>query len=102
MVPKQRGKPMEIKLYSPTVWSYNHLDQNGHALPGHGHVCREIPYSIYQETVKNRKVGDVIRSYAGAPGIGYVEHRITKIDETGVYAVEIENTVKELTADDVM
>jgi len=93
---------MEIKLYSPKVWSYNHLDQNGHALPGHGHFCREVPYSVYQDSVKNNKVGDIVRAHASSPGIGFVDHRITRIDETGVYAVEVNNTIRELTKEDVI
>ena len=85
---------MEKLIYPPTVWSYNHLDENGQALPGHGEICREIPYDCYLDAVKNRKVGDTIAAFAGGPGVGRIVHKITPIDETGVYGVCIENTMR--------
>jgi len=91
----------ERLLYPPTVFSYNWPERNGKPDPRHLKICREIPYECYLDAVKTRRVGDVIRSYASAPGTGYVEDRITRIDATGVYAIELTNTVRELTPEEV-
>lgn len=92
----------EQLMYPPTVWSYNHIDQDGHALPGHGHVCREVPNSLYLDAVAHRSVGDVVRAWASAPGTGYTDMRITRIDETGVYGELVCSTVRELQAWEVV
>lgn len=84
----------ERRIYPPTVWTFNapHSD---------GKTPVEIPYSLYRHAIENHRVGDVIRSYASAPGTGYVDQKITRIDETGVYAVTVESTVRELQPWDV-
>lgn len=74
-------------LYPPTVWSTNTERARASGEP----EC--IPYECYVNAVRNNKVGDVVRAWAGAPGVGHITHRITRIDETGVYAIEIENTI---------
>lgn len=56
---------------------------------------------VYEEYTRTRKVGDVVRAYAGAPGTGHVDHRITRIDDTGVYGVVVEDTIRELTPEEV-
>jgi len=68
-------------LYPPTVYD------------GEGN---EHPYSIYYDTMKNYSVGDTVTSSAAAPGYGKISHRITRMDDTGVYGVETENTIQEL------
>lgn len=79
-----------MKLYPPTVITYND--------PSDGITPVEIPCTSYLEAVANQKVGDIIRHYAGAPGTGYVDYRITRIDKTGVYASIVRNTMRELQA----
>ena len=39
------------------------------------------------------KVGDNIAFHAGAPGIGKVVYKITKINDDGVWGIETENTI---------
>ncbi len=84
-------------IYPPRVFSYNWSSGD----PRHGKVGREIEYSIYQDAMKNRSVGDVIRHHAAAPGVGHVDYRLIRLDETGVYGEEIENTIRELHSEEV-
>ncbi len=49
------------------------------------------PYNLYQKH-KNDPIGTQIKSYAGAPGVGYTIHEITRITEEGIYARCIEDT----------
>ena len=79
----------ERLMYPPTVLTYNRPDSDG-VTPV------RIPYSLYAEALANRKVGDVIRSYAGAPGTGFIEEKITRIDASGVYGVTLATTIREL------
>ena len=51
------------------------------------------PYDLY-ENHKNDPVGTILHHEAGAPGIGYCREMITRIDKTGVYGVQIENTMR--------
>lgn len=78
---------MNKPLYPPTVWSRNtdRARETGEA--------EEVPYDCYLDAMKTKKVGDIIRHEAGAPGVGYVDYKITRMDETGVYAVEVANTI---------
>lgn len=87
----------ETLIYPPTVFSYNWPDGD----PRHGKVGREISYSLYHDAMKHRSVGDVIRSFASAPGTGYIDQKITRMDDTGVYGYVIEDNVRELTRADV-
>lgn len=81
-----------VCIYPPTVWSSNWPDGD----PRHGKVTREVPYDCYLHAVECRKVGDRLTAYAGAPGTGHVTHVITRIDEKGVWGIEVENTMREL------
>ena len=42
------------------------------------------------------KPGDHCVIWAGAPGIGRVVYRVTRLDEKGLWGVEVENTIREL------
>lgn len=84
--------PNEINLYPPTVWSCNWPD--GH--PNHGKVCREIAYDLYERAIVHNRVGDLLYHYASAPGSGSATYRITRITPQGVFAVCIDNTIREL------
>jgi hypothetical protein len=82
----------EKLMYSPTVFSFNE--------PGfpNGKI---VESEAYRETVRTKKVGDTVRSWAGAPGTGYIDQIITRIDSTGVYGIITRNTVRELTPEEV-
>ncbi len=92
---------MEKLIYPTQVFSYNHLDNDGHALPGHGEVGRMVPYDCYLDTMANREVGDILVHHASGPGVGVCKIRITRMDETGVYGIEEFNSIRELTAAEV-
>lgn len=62
---------------------------------------REIEYDLYNTTKAHKKIGDILMHWAGAPGTGYVKYQITRIDDTGVYGIEIENTIRELDPSEV-
>lgn len=92
----------ETLLYPPTVWCSNH-ESHGHGCgKAQGDGMCEVPYDLYIDAVQNKKVGDKTFATAGGPGVGHVIHQITRIDKTGVYAIEIENTIRELTIEEVM
>lgn len=91
----EENEHMEKRIYPPTCWSYNGPD-------GPMDEPVEKPYECYLHTVATKKVGDTLCAYAGAPGTGRVVHRITRIDETGVYGIVIENTIRELEPWEVM
>jgi hypothetical protein len=76
----------EQLIYSPIVY-----DGEGNA---------KLSESFYQ-AVRNYVVGGTVTQHAGAPGIGSVTYEITRIDQTGVYGKEIENTIRELTPEEV-
>lgn len=88
----------EVLVYPPKVWSYNWPDGD----PRHGKVGRYKPYDCYEKAVAENAPGDILVAYAAAPGTGHVKHRITRIDETGVYGVEIENTMRILDPSEVI
>lgn len=69
----------EKLLYPPTVYD------------GEGN---EHPYDIYHTIMNTKKVGDTVSSSAAAPGMGVTVDRITRMDDTGVYGVQIKNTVQ--------
>ena len=54
---------------------------------------QEVDYECYLHARETKKVGDTLFASAGAPGVGHRIDRITRIDETGVYGVEVENTI---------
>lgn len=68
---------MEKLLYPPKVYQGN----------------EEVDYDLFQDTKARKKVGDKLCHTFAAPGCGHVSYEITRIDETGVYAKEIENTL---------
>lgn len=79
---------VEERVYPPRVWSRNteKAQATGEA--------EEIDYECYLDARANKKVAYLLVGHAGAPGIGRVVHRITRMDDTGVYGVEIENTIR--------
>ena len=72
---------VEELLYPPTVFN---REMGSH------------PYKIYNEYMQTKKVDDIIRSHAAAPGYGYTDHRITRMDNTGIYGVKLADTIQEL------
>ena len=42
------------------------------------------------------RVGDVVRVMFQAPAIGYIEYRVTRVDEQGIHVIKVRNTVREL------
>lgn len=87
--------PRERLLYSPRVFDPNTPKARASGEP------EEVDNELYLECVARRAVGEVVRSFAAAPGTGFWDYRITRIDATGVYAVEVACTVRELTISDV-
>jgi len=71
----------EEKIYPPTVFTGEGVEE---------------PYDCYIRAVKLNKIGDTVVHHAAAPGTGSISYRITRIDETGVYAEEISNNIREL------
>ena len=61
-------------------------------------IGNKIPYESYT----NAKVGQICTVWAGAPGTGKIVHKITRKDETGVYGIVIENTMRMLEPYEVM
>lgn len=47
-------------------------------------------------------IGQKIRTFAGAPGIGHTDYQITRINRRGVWGIVIENTMREMTAEEAM
>ncbi|RTK92892.1 MAG: hypothetical protein EKK64_11145 [Neisseriaceae bacterium] len=52
------------------------------------------PFYTYEYINLNNKykVGQKVRHHYGAPGIGYIDYEVTKIDDQGVWAKIIANT----------
>lgn len=67
-----------------------------------GDGCIPVPNDLYTEGMKKLSVGQVLRQHVCTPGTGYIEYRITRLDETGIYGIEIENTIRELTVSEVI
>lgn len=55
---------------------------------GNGEEVESILYTMH----KNRKPGQKITIGSAAPGGGYVQHRITKVDHTGIHGYTIKDT----------
>lgn len=64
--------------------------------------AKEIPNPCYEQAKQSRSIGDEICIHVSAPGTGHILYSITHIDEHGIYGVIVENTVRELTADEVV
>jgi hypothetical protein len=76
----------EVLLYGPEVLTYNDPEHPDGIV---------VPSEMYEDAMYNHKVGDIVRHEVGAPGIGYVKYRITRMDETGIYAVVVKSTARE-------
>ena len=74
-------EPEEELLYPPIVYD------------GEGN---EHPYELYYMHMEKNKVGDIVRSSIAAPGYGYVEYRITRMDDSGIYGVLVNDQSGEL------
>jgi hypothetical protein len=81
--------PSEKLLLGPVVCQYR------------GDTPTEIPSELYWAAVLVKKPGDLLVSFAGAPGTGRVIEKITRIDATGVYGFEVENSMRELSPSEV-
>lgn len=74
------------KLILPRyTYSYNHPRSKDDTDPVK--VDNKPQYDKY-------KAGDNITFDAGAPGIGKVTYKITRIDNKGVWGIEISNTIR--------
>lgn len=62
---------------------------------------KEVISEAYMTAMKYYHVGDKVRHTVSAPGIGFVEYLITRMDEKGIWGVVIANTVRELTPEEV-
>lgn len=51
--------------------------------------------------IKQKSVGSIMRFSYGAPGVGYCDYKITKIDRDGIWGIEIGGFCGELEASDV-
>lgn len=80
----------EVLIYPPKVYHY----ENGKPV--------EVDYKLFTESRWSKKAGDKIVSFAAAPGCGRIVHQITRIDDTGIYGIEIENTIRELKPEEVI
>ena len=63
---------------------------------------REDEIILRAEDIEDKKVGDILVCHAGAPGIGCVIYRITRIDDEFVYGFEVQNTIRILDPDEVI
>ena len=88
--------PVEILVYPPTVHSYNWPDGDVR----HGVVCREVPYECYLDLV-GRQLPHRVCAWAGGPGTNRIIHEITRVDDTGAWGWVVENTIRELTPEEV-
>lgn len=84
---RRNAPPKEELIYPPKVWSHNTPKAQETGEP------EEIDYDLYLEAKANSKPGDRLTAYAGAPGVGHITREITRIDDTGVYGIVIENTI---------
>jgi len=80
---------MENKLIYPRkVWSWNECDGSDGETP--------ILIDTSEEIDKFYKVGEKSRTHAGAPGVGYTDYIVTKINKSGVWGRIIKDTIREL------
>jgi len=84
----------EKRIASRWVHSFNASDGSDGVTP----VRKE---SHFYKEAQRLGVGSVIRSWAGAPGTGYVDERITRVTSRAVYGYTVTNTMRELTAAEV-
>lgn len=89
--------PVERCIAPAQVYSYNWPEGDAR----HGVEGRMIDNDVYTDYLKYR-AGDRTCVYAGSPGTGRIVYEITRIDETGVYAIEVANNTRELTIADVI
>ena len=61
----------------------------------------KVPYDIYDEYKRTKKVGDTVCSFAGAPGTGKIIREIIWIDDEGIWCKEIFNNVRIMDIADV-
>jgi hypothetical protein len=60
------------------------------------------PFEIdNSDEISKYQIGDQLILYAGAPGIGQWQYKITKIDEKGLWAELLDCNVRELTPSEV-
>ena len=80
---------------------YKH-DGNGEGRP-YRYTNRELAQFVTSRTPERMSdlVGRRMVFDAGSPGTGRVVYNVTRIDNDGIWATMIENTVRELTAADV-
>lgn len=76
------------QIYAPKVYTTPGMDE-------------PVDSELYLKAKAENKVGDEVTHHAGAPGTGYVTWRITRIDDTGVWGFQVENTVRELEPSEV-
>ena len=77
----------EVLVVCRRVYSYNESDGSDGKTPVA--VDRSADCDRYA-------ANDLHVAYLAAPGTGRVTHRVTRVDERGVWGVEVENTGREL------
>jgi hypothetical protein len=61
----------------------------------------EVVNECYITAMRDYHVGNKVQHWVSAPGTGYIEWLITRMDETGVWGVKLLSTVRELTIEEV-
>jgi hypothetical protein len=69
-------------LYSPMIFNPNITMEH------------EVPNELYINAMRDLHVGDKVQHTVSAPGVGFQEYMITRMDETGVWAILIRSTVR--------
>ena len=82
-------EPEERCIYYPSI-----LDPNVS-------MEEEVSNDQYILAMQNYKIGDKVRLFVSAPGIGHYDYQITRMDETGIWGIVVESTARELTPEEV-
>ena len=82
----------ETRIYGPHCWQAETLDG----------PLRKIANASYVDAMATMIVGDEISMFAAAPGTGRMVYKITRMDESGVFGVITENTMRDLHPSEVI
>lgn len=96
---REKIEKLEEKLISPAIFysSTDYSDSYWKSISnkfGYIKLRKEGDMFKYKQTIFPSKVGENYQISVGAPGIGYIKYKITKIDKKGMWGVIIENTVR--------
>lgn len=56
-------------------------------------VTDKVEPADFSDDVARYEVGQTVRYDYAAPGSGYVEYRVTRVDDEGVWGIELTNTL---------